>query len=536
MTQGAMQKPGMNRTTTISVIGAVICQVILLIVAGWHNRYTIESDAVAFMRIAWYYTTGQFDLAISGYWGPLLSWLMIPWLGLSDNPVDAARIAMGLSAIVFLCGCVSIFRSFHTSTAGIVFGTWIVALASIFWSVELINPDLLMSGLLCLAISRLVSPQWMERRSTQFTTGMLCGVAYLAKAVALPVSFGVGISIGALWVISRMGSLRQVCSSLILTMLGFALIAGPWVLTLSWKYHYPTFSTSAKIAHAVAGPLDVERYHPFRRTFHTPKPGRILSWEEPSDMSYKYWSPLENIQYAKHQLIVIYKNYERILYQLRTFDILGIGVLTLVCGFLLHKPWRENLRTERWRWAGVPVACVSGVYLPVYAADHRYFFPAYPLLIAASVGMVVWLTCEVRGRINVLQLVGVGLVVCSFATPALMKLPRGLQGLEASSVDAYALAKKLEVAGIQGALAGADSKLGLFVAFFMNQPWHGDEQHTTLARLKASRAKLGVINRHSPLIAKLDADSTFENLDSVLFESEEEALKFPLKVYKIGVP
>ena len=39
---------------------------------------------------------------VSGVWGPLLSWLMVPWLLVFDDPLLAAHAAMAVSAVVFL--------------------------------------------------------------------------------------------------------------------------------------------------------------------------------------------------------------------------------------------------------------------------------------------------------------------------------------------------------------------------------------------------------------------------------------------------
>jgi hypothetical protein len=92
----------LSRAALIGIGGAIGCQVMLLSIAGWHNRHVILiADAVSYIRIASYYLHGQFGLAVSGYWGPLFSWLMAPWLALVHSPLDAARIAMGMSAVVF---------------------------------------------------------------------------------------------------------------------------------------------------------------------------------------------------------------------------------------------------------------------------------------------------------------------------------------------------------------------------------------------------------------------------------------------------
>jgi hypothetical protein len=520
----------------VGLVGAVVCQVALLLVAGRYNRDVLDPDTIAYMRLAWYYTTGQLHLAVSGYWGPLLSWLMVPWIDSLEDLVDAARIAMDLSAVVFVVGCVSIFRSLRLSPVALLAGTWLVALATVFWSMELISPDLLVSGLFALALGQMLHVRWCTSRLTPWLTGVLCGLAYLAKAIALPVTVSCCLGVGGLWAFSHRRPWCQVRRSIGLTFLGCALVAGPWIAVLSWKYGTPTFSTSGAIAHATVGPADVERYHHFRRMFHQPETGRLFSFEDPSVMPYHYWSPLANPSYAKHQLSLIYANYHRQLRILQDFDTLGIGLFALVGGVLIPGSLRRRLRVEPWRWAIVPVVCLAGWYLPVYAMDQRYYFLAYPLLLAASMGLVDSLSQHLRRWRRGAWCVGVLLVVSSFAFPVLTKLPKALRGLETPGVAAHRLSTKLRAAHISGPLAGIGTKEGLYIAFFMNQPWYGEERQPTLERIKAAPATLYVMPRHSPLFALLDEDATFRNLDALLFTSVEEAQRYPWRVYQRLAP
>ena len=573
--------PPLTGLMWVGLVGAILCQVLLLIVAGWHNRYVLDSDTIAYMRLAWYYATGQFHLAVSGYWGPLFSWLMVPWIGWIEHLVDVARIVMDLSAVVFVLGCVTIFRSLCLPPFALLMGTWLAALATVFWSMEYIGPDLLMNGLFGLALGQMLRVRWCTSRLIPWLTGGLCGLAYLAKAVALPATVSCCVGVGVLWAFSHRLPWRQVSRSVGLTLLGCALVAGPWIAVLSWKYRTPTFSTSGAIAHAIAGPRDIERYHPFRLMFHQPEAGRIFSWEDPSGMPYHYWSPLENLSYAKHQLHLMYANALRQLMILRGFDVFGIGLFALVSGVLLpgslrqrlqRRPWcwavvvmvclaglvavlrhfdvfgiglfalvsgmllpgslRQRLQAEPWRWAVVPVICLAGWYLPVYAVDQRYYFLTYPLILTASMGFVLSLTQSLRRWPRVASYVGLLLVVSSFAPPILTILPAALRGLEEPSVIAHALAMKLQAAHVSGPLAGIGTKEGLYMAFFMNQPWYGEEPHPTLERLKDVPAMLYVVPRHADLLAQLDADPIWRNLDALLFDSAEEAQRYPWQVYQ----
>src|SRR2546428_538422 len=102
--QSASSKPQGVRIMQLAAVAVWPAQVVLVVIAAWLNRDQINSDAVAYMRVAQYYLSGQTDLMISGYWGPMLSWLIVPWLLVFADPLRAARAAMAVSAVVFLFG------------------------------------------------------------------------------------------------------------------------------------------------------------------------------------------------------------------------------------------------------------------------------------------------------------------------------------------------------------------------------------------------------------------------------------------------
>jgi hypothetical protein len=538
--------PKMNSLVLVGVGSAILCQICLLVIAGWNNRHLLHPDGVAYLLIASHYAKGELSLAVSGYWGPLLSWLIAPFIIVLENPLYAARVVMGLSAVVFLFGCVTVFRSFQMHPAAIVLSTWIAAMAGVYWSVietANLSPDLLMSGLICIAISRTVSPEWIQqRRSAQFTAGVWYGAAYLAKAVAFPVAFGLGIGIGALWILSRLTSLKVVITSLGITLLGFFLVALPWIATLSLKYDGLVLSTSAKIAHSIVGPADVDRRHPGGIMFHRPETGRLSSGEDATFLPYQFWSPFSSVQYFKHQLNLIYRNALRIFSFLSGFDLFHIAWILALLGLFVHTPWRENMAADRWRWAAMPVGIISGIYLPVFAGHGRYYYATYPFLLVSSMGMVAWLTQRTRGTTNLPRLAGMMLVVLSFASVLMAHIVDAVGGQQSRpSVVAKRVADKLRALDLHGPIAGVGDchprrERGLpvdYVAFLMGLANYGCEENTTLVRIKNSGAELIVADRLLPITAEIETDPAFKNLDHLIFESEAKASSSPWRVYQL---
>src|SRR5262245_8212119 len=187
-----------------SVAWAGVFLLVALTLVAWRNVEMLNPDAVAYLRLASYYAHGQFDLAITGYWGPLLSWLLAPLLKFGMQPLTAARLVMAVSAVIFWLTCLILFRSFKLPVAVHALGAWLVAIAAVGWSVRFITPDLLASSLICLAVAQTIQPRWSESRACPMLVGFLWGLAYLAKAVALPLALVFTLCVTALeWSMHR---------------------------------------------------------------------------------------------------------------------------------------------------------------------------------------------------------------------------------------------------------------------------------------------------------------------------------------------
>ena len=196
-----------DQSPTSRLVPAVfVCQILALAAAGWINRQALNPDGVAYMRIASYYASGKMDLAVSGYWGPLLSWLLVPWLKAGVTAVAAARIVMALSAVYFLWACWRVFVGFGLRGKPLNWALWSVAAVSVCWSVENITPDLLLGALVGHAFSIMTMARWLERPAAAWRSGLCWGLAYLAKGVAFPVALLVCGGMGVLWCSERTGS------------------------------------------------------------------------------------------------------------------------------------------------------------------------------------------------------------------------------------------------------------------------------------------------------------------------------------------
>ncbi|RME94212.1 MAG: hypothetical protein D6766_06395 [Verrucomicrobia bacterium] len=529
---------------------------VLLAAAAWVNTHRLNTDGIAYLRLAGYYVDGPVRLAISGYWGPLLSWLLAPALAAGLEPLAAARVVMALTGLVFAGGCAVLLRVLGLRRQVVLAGSGLAGLAAVGWSVEFISPDLLVAGLMALALAATVRPRWAAGGGGAFLAGVVWGLAYLAKAVALPFAV-VAVPLTAWWLRARRpDSAARWGRALALTAMGWLLTAGPWVGLLSAKYGRLTFSTAAKAAHAVVGPPDQERYHPFARRLHHPEPGRLTSWEDPTSLPYADWSPFASREYFLHQVRVSWRNLGTAAWLLGRLDLLHLGVLALAglaaAGWVRRRQTRRHDADSRGKTAaaasprhgervakGLPAGekepqaapampglaiglvclwtvCLVAVYLPGYLerVDLRYFYAAWPWLFAATALAAERLGVALAPRSPLLARMAWPLALISFAAPPVIQGTLALRGLpQPAAILARELAEGIRRTGRPGPLAGSGllggDRAGLFAAFFLGQPWYGDQPGARPADWAAVGARWVVLSARRPEVRELAADPRF---------------------------
>jgi 4-amino-4-deoxy-L-arabinose transferase-like glycosyltransferase len=430
-----------------------------------------------------------------------------PWL--------AARLIMGICAAAFFVGCNQWWLTLPLEDAWKKAGVWTAALAAIPWSVANLTPDLLLAALMAWVWTALYRARQGPSARWSLAAGALTGLAYLAKAVALPVA-AVTACVWLLGNSSKDGMSRRTAARLLgLFFLGTALVAAPWVTVLSRHYGQFTLTRSAVINHALAGPPDVERYHPTFRTFHAPPPGRLTTWEDPSEMPYVTWAPWQSAAYAVHQAKVILKNLALIQLMLTTLFL----DWPVVLGWAWW--WRRKRKTldaveapPHVGLAAAGLAALMAVYAPHYLllGDQRYFYPALPLLWVAGAWMAegfYGLLPEARRWLH-------HALPLSFLIPACALLVGWLPPKRTAGRVALALAQELRAANVRGPAAGSalqpGGRAGLMTAWYLGLRWLGDQPGATPEAFLASGAELVFVNRTEPLAEALGRHPAFQEV------------------------
>jgi 4-amino-4-deoxy-L-arabinose transferase-like glycosyltransferase len=496
-------------------IGAAFAVMLVLLASfTWLCRDQMNPDAIAYIRIAYYYLHGQWDIAISGYWGVLFTWLLAPLLLVFDDSILAAHVMLAISGVLFAAASVFLFIRVGLRSTNLVVAAWIVCITAAVWSAKNITPDMLNAAFMLAGTGILLGPKPALTRREQIMAGLAFGVGYLAKAVAFPV----GIAIILFVTGGRSGLAGERLSAwakrLGVIYLAFFIIAAPWIGVLSVHFGKPTFSTSGPINFAIAGPPDKDRWHPLSRLYMQPDEGRVALWEEPEALPYESWSPFDSPQYFFYMVTHVYENVVNAATLVKSFDAFGLCLASVVLAFFLGRPWRDSLKRDRWRLALVPVVLSVGVYLPVFAGTQRYYYFIFPLMVAAALGFISSLAAgppaRVMRRVGVLIfLLSWGLVISGPFYTAFAPAP----------YDAHekgkAIAGFLMDKGETGPLAGVrlPENTDYYAAFLMRTPSYGMKRDVKdISEVVDSGARVIVVRRSAPVLDDMRNSPLFRPL------------------------
>src|SRR5262249_29500926 len=225
-------------------------------------------------------------------------------------------------------------------------------------------------------------------------------------------------------------------------------------------------------------------------------------------------------------------------------DWLGLGLISAIFGYLLARPWRSGLlQEEPWRFALIPIASVVLFYLPVYAghlyprADVRYYWVAFPFLLAASFGFSLNASLAVFKNSAVQRTLALALVTVSLIVGNENAFLRAFSLAETPDSQyraAKILANRLQATGLIGSLAavGPGPLLDVrYLAFLLNVQSLGHISRVDDPQeILSSGAALVIVPRGAALAWRLREDRRFASADKRLFGCTE-ANENPVEVF-----
>lgn len=281
------------------------------------HHYLINADAMSYLDIAEAYLRRDWPAAVSSYWSPLYSWLLALALAIA-KPSPYWKFAVvhvvNFAIYLFALGCFGFLiretvrrvRSQRAQlyTAGLVIlpdwallaiGYSLFIWASLFLvTIRLESPDMLVAAFVYLATGLVLR---IRRKPSSWATfillGTVLGVGYLGKSVMLPLT-----PVFLICAMFSVGSWRRALPRVVMAVVFFVLVAGPFVFAMSQRMGGLTTGRTGRLNYLWSinrviiphwqgeEPGSGTPKHPTRKIFNNPP---AFEFGEPIGGTYPVW-------------------------------------------------------------------------------------------------------------------------------------------------------------------------------------------------------------------------------------------------------
>lgn len=357
---------------------------VLVITTQHHDR--LLGDTMVRLSIAEKYIQGDFSNAINGFYGPLVSWILIPFLLLGTSHLFAIHAFYLIIGLLTIIGVWSLSYRFELTEK--IRSIILVPLLPLVISFSLNQSvDFLLLCILIFYFGIVFKINYSHSIYNGILSGILGAFAYFAKAYAFPffLSHFLLINIcqylGSPSKLEKKNIIRNAIAGIIL----FSIVSAPWIILISNKYNKINFSTSGGFAYNLAKPgpdgkpeiLYEKTFNGFREPFND---SAILAWEDPTYYYFEPWSPLQSWGYFKYFIQVIFKNITHALLIYESFSSFSIAIIISYFLLFIAGSSKRLLLQNNVLYPILTMILYTGGYFPFHI-EPRYLWTVNILLL-----------------------------------------------------------------------------------------------------------------------------------------------------------
>jgi hypothetical protein len=371
-----------------SILALLIVVAVYSLFCITKNQYSrLTADSMLYFSIAQKYLAGDFQNAVNGYWGPLLAWLIIPFLyfGASDIfTINSLNLIFGVLTIVGVW-----YLSDRFQIKGKIKNILMVCLLPIVLKFSLVQPmDFLLVCILVFYLYIVFNAAYPKKITSGLLSGALGSLAYLTKAYAFPFFIAHFFTLNIFHYLrnATKEDRRKVLRNAIAGFVIFFLISGAWIIIISDKYGHATFSTMRDTNFNAPGPDEMGGGLEFgvpvfaEGFFEPPNKTAFVVWEDPSYLRGKPWSAWQSFGHFKHFIKLTLKNISEGLRIFESFSSLSVAILIAYILLLSIKSKNEILAHGILLYPLFTIILFSGGYL-LFHFEERYVWLSNILLL-----------------------------------------------------------------------------------------------------------------------------------------------------------
>lgn len=393
----------------IIILCAVFSILSTIIITALYT-HMMNPDAMSYFSIAQKYANGDIKHAINGYWGPLMSWLLVPAVWMDLNLSVAGKMVSVFASVGLL---ITAYRFFENRQVSRYISSFLlIALATYLfdWSiVGAIAPDVIMAFLMVLFAVKLSDFLHKPSLSLGIWLGVIGALLYFCKGFGFFLFIGI-VGVVALWQMITSRTFWPIVRRFLPMALSFAILVVPFIAVISVKYDKLTINNAGAFNQHVNSPhyqgvqpIDVMGPLPL------PNDSAVSPWEDPSIFVNLIpgWNPLS----SGNALHYFYYNifYPNVLLSFHILYSLGpimcAGLLLAVMG-----AFRKGKFRQEYALFSIMTVMMFAAYVMVFILD-RYLWGGLGLA-ALSLGLWAQTMLE-KDVISPRQIIIAGVIICA---------------------------------------------------------------------------------------------------------------------------
>ena len=422
---------------------------------NFQHYQRLSGDALFYLSIAEKYVSGDFGNAINGYWGPLLSWLLIPFLFFGSKHLFAINALDWIFGFLTIIGVWRFSYKFEINEN--IRSIILLLLVPILYFISLIQPmDFLLLCILIWYLNVIFRHDYADRLFNALLCGILGALAYFSKPYGLPffVSHFLLINIFHYFRNSSKEHKKNVLRNVLAGFVLFSLLSGIWIALISNKYGQITFSNMGRGVFVSLGPgslhRTLEKGDPifFDGFFEPPNETAIVIYEDPSYARKKSWSPLESRSSFKHFIDNIIENIFEGLRIYESYSRMSIAIVIAYMVLIFAQPFNKLLTGGDLLYPFLTLLLYTGGYIPFHF-ESRYLWIINILLLLMGGKVLTELFKSEFIKMNVSRKIVTFFFIVSFAvTPIKSSIDIGKNDLNKKmSTLGAELKKRFEIHG-----------------------------------------------------------------------------------------
>jgi hypothetical protein len=442
-----------------------------------YYQYIVTVDGISYISIAQNYVIGDVSNAINGYWSPLFSWLLTPFLLFGSTKIyiiHSARILSLIISFFTLFGIKFLFSKFITDEKINNISIFVMIPTVLYFAFYLNTPDLLLVCILLFYLGLIFDPKYSFQLRNGFACGFLGALAYFSKSYAFIFFICHFIIFNIFFYFNELDYAKKnkVKKNLILGLTVFLALSGIWIGLISDKYGEITIGTSGTYNQGLVGPESSGHPPLYQGLIKPPNENAVSAWEDPSYFEIKSWNPLESVNSFIFELNLIWYNIMKTANIFLSFSFLSILILLTTIFFI--KSQKDTALKRHLTYLFVTIFIYTAGYcLILVESRYLWIISILIFLLALCLFELLYKNDIIKIRIRNLLLV---ILIASFI---IMPINGLIDSVDIDKNIHYSSNTLKECYNVHGNLASNDDwMISLILTYYLNGTYYGITKNT----------------------------------------------------------